>query len=229
MGARTFSAVWDQGVSILNTVRDAVTNTIVAILGDEDGDVTESNEALWVQHIGFASRPSKPVKGQGGPQATILRSGDRDVCIGSRDPRCHPLYASLNYGEFCVYAPGENATGQARVFGKADGSVLLYTRVGNDPGGAGMTFQLDATNNVATMLNGLGFGVIADASGVTITTGAAGLKLGADGSISMVGTAQVQVDGTTVLLGSQAVPLVNAALHGPTGISGAPSLKVLIE
>lgn len=231
MGAINLSTVWDRGLGILNTVRDTVTNTILAMLGDEEGDVTESAAAEWWQHIGFASRPSKPEKGKGGPQAVCLVGGDRDACIASRDTRCNALYAALDYGEFCVYAPGEDGTGQGRIFGKKDGSVFLYTRQGNSPAGAGMTIGIDATQNRITLLNASGFGIIIDDAGVRITAGGsgAGLTLGSTGAVTLAGTGQTQIDGATVLLGSVAVPAVNAAVRGPTGISAAPSPKVLIE
>lgn len=224
--------VWnvvERGLQILNTTREAVTNTILATLGDENGTVTDSADSEWWQHIGFASRPSKPEKGKGGPQAVLVRAGDRDACIASRDTRCNPIYGALDYGEFCVYAPGYDGLGQARVFGKKDGSLFLYTRVGNSSNGAGMTVSLDATNNRLTAINGAGFGLIVDESGVTLTAGQASLRLGADGTVSLVGTAQTQVDGATVVLGSVAVPVVNSAVKGPTGIAASPSAKVLIE
>ena len=229
MGALTAGTIWDRGIDILNSVVDVTTRTILVMLGDSVTSSGESDNAEWIQHVGFASRPSQPSPGQPSAQAVILRSSDRDVCIASSDKRCQQIYGSLDYGETCIYGPGVDGNGQARALFKKDGSVSLYTRVGNAAGGQGMLISLDATNNRATMINGLGFGIIADANGVTITSGAAGLKLGADGSISLVGTANVQIDGTGIVLGSLAVPVANAALHGPVGIAGIPSLKVLIE
>ncbi len=229
MASRTVYNLIARGVSVIGTTRDALTNTVLALLGSDTGKLTESSSAEWWQHTGFASRPAKPDPSVGGPQAVIVRGADVDACIASRDTRCHGLYASLDYGEFCVYAPGYDAKGQARVLGKANGNLAMYTRVGNDPAGAGMTVQLDAQNNAVTILNGLGFGLIVDANGITLTSGKASLTLGADGTVSLVGMGQTQIDGTTIVLGSKAVPVANAALHGPTGISGAPSLKVIVE
>ncbi len=229
MAAPSNGTMWDRGVGILNTKRDSTTNTMLVQLGDEYGTVTESNEAEFIQQIGFASCASKPTKGQPGPQATILRASDRDVCIATSDARCHPIYGSLTYGEFCIYAAGDDATGQVRIFGKADGSISLYTRVGNTSSGDGMIIQLDPVANTASVLNGMGFGMIADSTGVTITAGDAALRLNADGTITLIGKGQTQIDGTTIMLGSVGVPVVNAALHGATGVSGVASLKVLIE
>lgn len=221
-----FKPVWDRGIGILNTVRDAATNTILAILGDEEGDVTESVEAEWVQHIGFASRPSKPEPNKGGPQAVILRASDRDCVIGSRDVRCHGLYASLDYGETCMYAPGETGNSQGRVFLKKDGSIHLYTRAGNSGSGDGMTVSLDPNANRLVAINGKGFGIIADEDGVTITAGKAALTLRASGDIALIGSGTTLVDGSGIMLGNAALL---TAVRGPTGVSAGPSVKVKIE
>lgn len=231
MASPTRNRIWDRGLGVLNTDRDEKTNTITASLGDEVQGADISDNAEWWQHIGFASRPSKPEQGVAGPQVVALCASDGDVCIASRDVRCHGIYGALDYGETCLFAGGEDGTGQARVLLKKDGGIHLYTRRGNTPSGAGMVVQLDAQNNAIRLLNGSGFGLIIDADGVRVTAGAngGGLTVGADGGVKLIAKQQVQVDGATVLLGSVAVPVVNAALKGPTGITAVPSVKVLIE
>ncbi len=92
-----------------------------------------------------------------------------------------------------------------------------------------MVIQLDAENNTIRLLNGDGNGIIISSAGITLTAGDSGLTLGSDGTIKMVGTGQVQVDGSTVVLGSVVVPGVNSALVGVTGVSGRSSLKCMIE
>lgn len=218
--------VWDRGLGILATIRDSATNTILAMLGDEEGDVTESTDAEWWQHIGFASRPSKPERDKGGPQAIILRSTDRDCVIGSRDVRCHPLYENLDYGETCVYASGETGTGQGRMFLKKDGGVHLYTREGNSAGGAGMTVSLDPQSNRVMAINAKGYGLVIDDDGITLTAGGASVTLKANGNVSVVGTGMTLLDGAGIMIGSKAVL---TAVRGPTGVSASPSPKVLIE
>lgn len=234
MGATNRNVIWDRGLGVLNTVRDAVTNTILAMLGDEVAGASDSDDAEWWQHIGFASRPSKPEAGKAGPQVVVLRGSDHDACIASRDVRCHGLYGSLNYGETCIYAGGEDGTGQARVLLKADGGIHLYTRKGNTPSGVGMMVQLDAQNGAIRLVNDLGYGIIIDADGVKITAGGAGITLaGSGGGIKVIGTGEVQVDGGKVVIGSMVVPVVNNALRGLGGVAGAcvasPSSKVFIE
>lgn len=236
MGAISFSSLWDRGISILNSLRNEKTNTLTVNLGDDEGSITESSGAEWWQHIGFASRPSKVTQDEnerkkvGGPQAVVFRGSDRDCVIASRDTRTHSLYANLDYGETCVFAPGYDGKAQGRIFLKKDGSIHMYTRAGNSSSGSGMTVSLDATNNRATLINGKGFGLIVDEDGVTLTAGDAALVLKASGSISLTGKASTVIDGSSIILGAMATPTpVSYALRGPTGATGAPSLKVKIE
>lgn len=231
-----FGQLWDRGVAILNSVRNAKTNTLTVNLGDDEGGITESSGAEWWQHVGFASRPAKVSqdenerKKNGGPQAVLLRGSDRDAVIASRDTRTHSLYASLDYGEVCVYGAGEDGKAQGRVFVKKDGSIHLYTRAGNASSGDGMTVSLDAKNNRVTAINGKGFGLIVDEDGVTLTAGEAALVLKSTGDIALSGTSTTLVDGLSVMLGSAATPTpLSAAIKGPTGVAGSPSLKVKIE
>lgn len=229
MAARSLGTIWDRGIGILNTVRDAVTNTILAQLGDEVAAQDISDNAEWWQQIGFASRPSKPERGKAGPQSIILRGAQRDACIASRDVRCNAVYGSLDYGETCIFAPGEDGTGQARALLKNDGGVHLYTRVGNSTGGAGMVVQLDAQSNAIRLVNGAGYGIVIDESGITLTAGESALTLSSDGSVKLVGKATTQVDGASIVIGSVAVPVANSAVRGPSGLVAQASLKVLIE
>lgn len=201
----------DHGVDILSTTLDKTTNRILAFLGDVKAQFGDSDRAKWVQHEGFASRPPKAVAGKIACQATIVRRSDGDLVIGSTDSRTIGMYANLGDGESCVYAGGADGTGQARLLCKADGSVNMYTRAGNASGGAGMVCQLDAANNAARMLNGLGFGIIAGTDDVTITSAAASITLKADGSASIVSTKGLQIDGTSVMLGSS--PTLTAATN----------------
>lgn len=124
MGRQTLSSVFQVGLDILSTVRDAVTKTILANLGDVVSEQSESDEAEWWQHVGFASRPSAPNKlGRTAAQCVALRTGGRDAVIASRDLRGQALAGNLQPGETCIYAAGETGTAQARVLLKKDGSI----------------------------------------------------------------------------------------------------------
>lgn len=224
------SELFQIGVSILRTTLTEA-KTIVAQIGDVKTSTVEASNIPFWQHVGFMSRPSKAEKGKQAAEGISLRIGHREIIIASRDPRGMELAATLEDGETCVYAPGETGTGQARTLYKADGSIHHYTRKGNTPGGTGMTVQLDATTGAIRIIASSGAALILDDDGARLLGpgGAAGLTLASSGNATLVGTGQAQVDGGTVMIGSAAVPLVNAALKGPTGLTATPSLKVLIE
>jgi hypothetical protein len=226
----SFDGIWNRGLDVLATAIDATTRTITAMLGDAVGEETISSNAEWWQPQGFASRPSKPTKGRPSAQVVLLRGSDVDACIACRDLRCQDIYGSLDYGETCIFAPGEDGTGQARILLKKDGGIHLYTRQGNTSGGAGMTIQVDAANNTIRLLNGNGHGIIIDATGVRITAKDAGITVSSGtGNIVVAGKGDVSMDGGNVLLGmgsSPPVPAVTNVIHGATGVSGVASSKV---
>lgn len=223
----TISGLVHVGLDILTTVVNAATKRILVQTGDAVKEATDTDGVEWWQHVGFASRPPKPQAGKQAAQATVLKTSDRDIAIASVDQRGLDLYGNLDHGETCLYAAGEDGTAQARALLKKNGSISLYTRVGNSPTGAGMIVQLDAENDAIRITNGAGYGLIIDSNGVRIFAGSnAGVTVGSDGKCSMIGTGQCQVDGSTVILGSVALPVTNAVIVGPSGTLGAPSGKV---
>ncbi len=217
------------GLDVLSTAINSVTKKITAQTGDAVSQSTDANGIEWWQHVGFVSRPAKPTAGKAAAQCVVLKTSDRDAAIASQDLRGLELYGALDHGEFCVYATGVDGMGQARIFGKKDGSLHLYTKKGNTASGAGMTIQIDPTAGAIRLINDKGYGIVIDANGVKITAGASGLSLGGDGSAKLIATAQAQVDGASICIGSVAVPGVNSALTGVTGVSGKASLKTVIE
>lgn len=225
----SLGGIVEVGLDILTTTVNASTKRILAQTGDVVKDATETDGAEWWQHVGFASRPPKPQAGKQAAQAVVLKTSDRDVVIGSVDQRGLALYGNLDHGESCLYAAGEDGEAQARVLLKKDGSINLYTRKGNTSAGAGMVIQIDAINGAIRLLNDKGYGIIIDADGVKITSGNAALVLTGSGDATLVGKGNTQVDGSGVVIGSVAVPGVNSALTGVTGVAGKASLKVLIE
>lgn len=215
------------GYDVLTTTVNAATKKILAQLGDVHKQTTDTDNAEWWQHVGFASRPPKPEAGKTAAQVVALRAGDHDVCVASQDMRGLDLYGNLGHGETCVYAPGESGDGQARTLLKSDGSISLYTRVGNAKTGKGMIVQIDAATDAIRLTNGAGYGIVIDADGVRIFAGAsAGLTIGSSGKCSLIGTGQCQIDGGSIVLGSVAVPGVNSVCVGPAGIAAAASTKV---
>lgn len=221
--------VWDRGIDILRTTLDAGTNTIRAFLGNATAGGREEDEAEWWQHSGFVSRPPKAQKGvkNGAAQALYLRSGGRDAVIASRDPAGQKLAGSLADGETCLYASGRDGTGQARVLLKANGSIALYTSTGASA--QALAVIVDPESDSITLINSTGNGIVIDATGVKLTAGDSGISLNADGSIKVIATQQAQVDGASILLGSAAVPGVNAVCVGPVGMAAVGSTKVICQ
>ena len=227
--AMDLSGLIQVGFDVLTTTVDATTKKITAQLGSVVGKTTDTDGAEWWQHYGFASRPPKPDAGKEAAQAVVIRMGDHDIVIASQDLRGLELYGRLDHGETCIYAAGPDGKAQGRILIKKDGSISLFSKKGNVADGTGMLIQLDAMNNAIRLLNASGHGLIIDDEGVKLTTGKAGLSLTAGGDAKLIGTGKTQVDGSGVVIGSAAVPGVNSALTGVTGIAGKASLKVLIE
>lgn len=231
------SSMLQVGLDVLRTVRDDTTKAILAYLGDVVGatgdeatpGASDGERAAWWQHVGLVSRPSKPERGKAACQVVAYRQTDHDVVIASRDLRGLELAGKLEDGETCLYAGGTDGTGQARVILKADGAAMLYTKAGNVDGGGGMTVHLDAQTDTIRIVNSKGYGLVIDEDGVKLVTGSASLEMGADGVTLVATSGKAQIDGPSIIIGSAAVPVANAALKGPTGVAGSASLKTLIE
>lgn len=230
MSAPTLSEIFQIGIDVLKTTVDNTTKKILAQIGNVNGaGLNQGDNVEWYQHVGFASRPPKAVPGEEACKAVSIRQGGTDAVIASHDARGLELYGNLADGETCIYAAGEDGEAQARILLKKDGSINLYTRKGNTSGGTGMMISLDAANGAIRLVNDQGYGLIIDADGVKLTAGGAGLVLESGGNVKLIGTGQTQVDGGGICIGSLAVPGVNSALTGVTGLVGKASLKVLIE
>lgn len=216
------------GLDVLTTTVTKATKKITAQLGSVSAESVDTANAEWWQHYGFASRPPKPQAGKTAAQAVVLRRGDYDIVIASQDLRGLELYGALDHGEVCIYSAGEDGNGQARILLKKDGSVSAYTRKGNVASGTGMLIQLDAQAGAVRALNDKGYGLIISQDDVVLTAGDAALTLKGDGTTSLIGKGKCQIDGSGILLGSIAAPIINSALTGPTGLAGVASTKVLI-
>lgn len=222
--------VFQIGMHILRSTVTGAKKTILLQLGNVAGEgVAEADGAESWQHDGFVSLPPTVDAGATASEAFSVQRGERNIVIASRDLRGQELAGSLAPGETCVYAAGADGTGQARILLKANGSISLYTTQTNQAGGPGMAVIIDPSSDSITMLNSKGYGLVINADGVSVTAKKSGLKLASSGDATLVGTGQTQVDGGGVLIGSQAVPGANSALHGVTGLAATPSVKVLIE
>ena len=184
------------GFDILNTTVDKTTKKITCQLGSVVGKTVDTDGAEYWQQVGFASRPPKPDAGKEAAQAVSIKGGDRDTVIATQDLRGLKLYGSLEHGETCIYAAGEDGKGQARILLKKDGSVALYTLQGNDENGQSCTIQLlpsgeihlatpfggiSITDGKMTLLSASGAGVECSASGVSLL----GQTIVANGSVML--------------------------------------------
>jgi hypothetical protein len=221
------------GMDILLTEVDATTKTISAQLGNATLPPSEDNKPAYEQcefwqHIGFSSRPATVIlPSANAPQALTLARDDYPIIYATRDTRGQEIRGNMGPGETCLYASGADGTGQARVLLKSDSSINLYTQ----KDGAGMAIQITPASDTISLVNSVGNGIIINADGVfLVVNGAkAGLSIKADGSVSLIATGQAQVDGSSIVLGSNVLPVVSAALSGPSGMAGKASLKTLIE
>lgn len=235
MAAPSLREAFQVGVSILNTVVDKVTGTILAITGDARAPVTDSSEAEWWQHIGFASRPSNPTPANTEAQgicgeSLTQRRGDRDICYASRDIRGQMLSGNLGPGETIIYAGGKLGTSQGRLLMKDDGSVTLFTTDSNTATGNPVAFRISPTGGLeftsqwgSMVLDQTGFhvktkaGPRLDMGGITIP-GVPSAVTGAFTGYANLTAPSVQLAGANVTLGMG--PILNQA------VAGFPSLLV---
>lgn len=228
MSSRSLSGLFQVGIDILKSKVSAVTKAILVQTGDVGNEASEADNVEWWQHAGFVSLPSDPRAKQAACQGVIIRRGDHDVCIASRDLRGLELAGQLKPGETCIYGGGALGAAQGRMLIKQNGSINLYTREGNSSTGAGMGIFINPDDDSISIVNSQGFGMLIKSDGVYLTSGDAGLSLKGN-SAKLVATGQTQVDGAGIILGAVGVPGVNSALAGPAGITGLPSAKVLIQ
>lgn len=231
MGRASLAGVFQVGLDILSSIRDSVTKSVLLNLGNVIDEDPESGEAEYWQHVGFVSRPAKPktANGKAAAQAVVLRTGGRDAVIATRDLRGQEIAGQLAEGEVCLYAIGEGEA-QGRILLKADGSINLFTKQGNTSTGHGMGIFVTPSEDSIRIINSRGHGILIDGDGVKVLGGSGGaLTINAAGGATLVSTGQTQIDGATVVLGSIAVPVTNAVLVGPMGITGKPSLKVFAQ
>lgn len=210
MAAPDLSGLIQSGYAILATSVSKVTKRITAQLGDVRG-ATDTDNADWMQHVGFASRPPKVASGKAAAWAVVVRGGDRDTCIASQDTRGLDLYGNLADGETCVYAAGADGLGQARALFKANGSIALYTTKGNAVGGTGMGVFVNPDGSVSiTSHNGSAVTIGADGS-VKAFNASGGIQVAADGTIKLGSTKKIAIAAPNVTVSATAQPLVTQA------------------
>ena len=98
MAPPTLSGLFQIGIDVLSSLRDATTKSILVRTGDAYNEVSEADGAEWWQHVGFASRPPEASKNNA-CQAVVIRDSSHDACVASRDLRGQELAGSLELGD----------------------------------------------------------------------------------------------------------------------------------
>lgn len=218
--------LFDIGVDILVTSLHSVTKVILAQIGDSTNAVPDADAAEWWQHTGFVSRPAVPTAGSASCQGIVLKNGDRDAIIATRDTRGTKIYGELKDGATCIYA----STGQARTFYNPDGAIVDYTTQDNTATGTSLSQYLGPDGYVLSTPWG---GITINSSGVTITAGQAALILASTGDAKIVGQTASVHGGIAALLGevlttvgpvTPAQAATNRALYGPQSIAPEPGI-----
>jgi hypothetical protein len=224
-----FGQLFDAGKDILNTYLDKMTNVILAQIGDSTQSVPDSDAAEWWQHTGFWSRPAKPTQGNASCQGIVIKRGDRDAIIATRDTRNSSIYGKLAAGETCVGA----STGEARTFWKADGSIQHVTSVGNSPGGTTFIVSQGSDGSFTIQAPTALFKMGADGS-VTLGNATGGLTIDVAGNVRIFGIAiHVQASALAAISGdvcTQLGPLPAIEGLGLIGVAyGSTTIPGLVK
>lgn len=201
-GTAAFEHLMNVGFDVMSVVLDTVTNAIVAQIGDSTNENVDHDSAEWWQQTGFASMPAPPTQGGASCQGLAVKHSDRDMVFATRDLRASKIYGNLKPGEACMYA----TVGAARVFTKANGSVVLYTTVDNTQKGQSLSLVLAPTG--VTLVTPWG-GFMLNSSGWSITgpNGQSGLMLNASGDAKLVGTT-ASVSGSVAAIAGQIMTMI---------------------
>lgn len=232
--SEAFGYYFSVGVDIMASTVDAKTNVVTVTLGNSTTGTVDSSQATLLQQAGFTSVPAAPTNGQPSCQAIVLRRGDSDIVIGTRDVRVAFLYGNLKPGDTAVYA----TSGQAQGLFKNTGHAVLCTT--SDNTAAGTTHSVDIGPDGFHVTTKYGT-ISLDANGFTVTIGTAALTMTPAGIVKLLGQ-QVAVQGAlaaisgtvATCIGPAAAPTAPAAgptsaLHGLTGAAAAPSVNVFIS
>lgn len=225
MPASSISDVLMVGIDILRTTVSATTKRILAQTGSVVGKTTDADNVEWWQHVGFVSRPPKPEPGKAAAQGVGFRQGGNDVIFASQDARGLELAGQLADGEFCVYAPGEDGKAQARILGKKDGSLHLFTKKGNTDGGKGITVSI-GSDGAISIASSEGNAVLLGSDGsVKVFNASGALQIKADGSVKLASGGKVEISGGSITLGGLAsLPLA----VGPQVVTAITALQTQI-
>jgi hypothetical protein len=212
MGASEFSNDLFQFVDVLRTSVSSKTKRILAQVGSVVGRTVDGVQSEWWQHVGFISRPSKPVAGHEAARAISLRRGNVDAIIASEDDRGLELKGNLADGETCIYAAGEDGNAQARILLKADGSVNIFTKSGNTSAGTGMGVFVSPDGSISLTSHNGGAMLIGTDASIKAFNANGAIQVAANGDVKVSSATKVGISAPAVVLGGSpaAKPVINS-------------------
>lgn len=223
MAALSLSDIF-QFAHVLKTRITDKTKKVVAQIGSVNGEgQVDSDNVEWWQHVGFVSRPPKAEKGKEAAQAVVIRQGNYDAAIASQDLRGIELAGQLKDGETCLYAPGADGEAQARMLLKADGSINLFTKAGNESGGTGMGIFINPSGAVSILNPGGAAILVGDDGSIKLFNGSGGIQIKENGAIKISSGGALELSGGSITLGGfAALPLA----IGPQVVTALSAIQV---
>jgi len=175
----------DIGHDVLGTSVNSTNGAISAQIGDSVSSESVAEDAEWIQHVGFASRPSRAEPGKSACQVLSMERTDRDVCFASRDLRGTSIYGALGEGETCIYANGPNGSGTGIVTLADDGTkatITVMAKQGNSSSGSPVKVEV-ASDGKVKIVAGTATLTVDQAGAVTVE--APSVKLGSSGGTAI--------------------------------------------
>jgi hypothetical protein len=230
MAAKNNASLFEVGVEVLSTSVSEETHKILAQTGrNTDEGETHGNNVEWYQHVGFASRPANPEKGKAAAQAFVVRQGGQDIAIASQDLRGADVKGALGPGETCIYATGEDGTSQPRILLKDDGSINIFTKEGNESGGAGMGIFVRADGSVDIASHSGAAVMLGTDGSIKVFNGSGGIQITESGAIKLASPAKIDISGAAITLGGAAALPVAIGPNVVTAISGLQTQIIAIQ
>lgn len=205
--------------------------TIVGQIGNAiNEDVLGAEIELW-GIPGLASLPAPPQQNADDcAQCIAIDTGGDMHAIAYRDTRYQAVVGNLQPGDTVLYSNGATGEGQARVFLKGNGNTItLYTA--KDGSSKAMGLIMDPVSDSISCFNSLGVGWTIDKDGFHAfgADGASGIHSLSNGKTQIIATDTAQMDGTSIILGSNPLPVVSSVLRGISGFAATPSTKVFTD
>jgi len=201
------------GHDVLGTSVNTTNGAISAQIGDSVAREVSCDNAEWIQHVGFASRPSSAEPGKSACQVLSIETTGRDICYASRDLRGTAIYGALGAGETCIFANGPNTNGTGIVLLQDDGRdavITLRVKRSNVSSGEPVTLKLKSNGKVE---------IVTGPCSVTID--------GQNGSIVVQGQ-HVNLEAATVELGASAAAGVMLGPQTQTFLNSYQAIMVAL-